>query len=513
MGGFLYLATSFWEYGFRLAPAGVCFEQLVFGWLGIQPEGYGFSSDSSATLSAGFLLTLSVSRQGRLLNHSGRLILLKHNLNSIPLHTLAVNKLPKSIIHLLHNKMCTFLWGHTEGKDSYHWASWDRICLTEDKGGEEDQEAFFRNRQITFKEAYLAIQPEEEEEDAEPLQHMEIIWNMKQIPKVSFFQWRLHQKLLPFPAHLRKFGITSLPSICHLCKRDNDTDYHALFQCPYAKPIWSYFEWIFKIPWQATHGVRAYLHKWWTEYHNQTLEGWLKGIIPGIISHQIWKERNRRIHENSSKESGRLLQDCIAQVPEWVLGRAPSKLKYFDAWRLPPELMLSQQRNPSLRVHRWTNTSDSGLHLSTDVATNQNYGVASAVLRRGNGTFIAAGTWKIEETSALQGEAKALAIGIQWAAHFGRYIWANTDCKSLAKSISSRKNPGISHELWTTLPHAFSHSGQKISYIPREGNMGAHHLAKWASQHNLFTPCISFLIAPPHVQGAITADVMLPFFR
>ncbi|RAL49346.1 hypothetical protein DM860_012779 [Cuscuta australis] len=73
--------------------------------------------------------------QGRLLSHSGRLILLKHNLNSIPLHTLAVNKLPKSIIHLLHNKMCTFLWGHTEGKDSYHWASWDRICLTEDKGG------------------------------------------------------------------------------------------------------------------------------------------------------------------------------------------------------------------------------------------------------------------------------------------------------------------------------------------------------------------------------------------
>ncbi|VFQ67857.1 unnamed protein product [Cuscuta campestris] len=313
----------------------------------------------------------------------------------------------------------------------------------------------------------------------------------KQIPKISFFQWRLHQKLLPFPAHLRKFGITSLPSICHLCKRDSATTRLS----------------------QATHGVRAYLHKWWTEYHNQTLEGWLKGIIPGIISHQIWKERNRRIHENSSKESGRLLQDCIAQVQEWVLGRAPSKLKYFDAWRLPPELMLSQQRNPSLRVHRWTNTSDNGLHLSTDVAINQNYGVASAVLRRGNGTFIAAGTWKIEETSALQGEAKALAIGIQWAAHFGRYIWANTDCKSLAKSISSRKNPGVNHELWTTLLHAFSHSGQKISYIPREGNMGAHHLAKWAIQHNLFTPCISFLIAPPHVQGAITADVMLPFFR
>ncbi|VFQ61496.1 unnamed protein product [Cuscuta campestris] len=156
--------------------------------------------------------------------------------------------------------------------------------------GEEDQEAFFRNRQITFKEAYLAIQPEEEEEDVEPLQHMQIIWNMKQIPKISFFQWRLHQKLLPFPAHLRKFGITSLPSICHLCKRDSDTDYHTLFQCPYAKPIWSYFEWIFKIPWQATNGVRAYLHKWWTEYHNQTLEGWLKADCSIGEYILIWRE-------------------------------------------------------------------------------------------------------------------------------------------------------------------------------------------------------------------------------
>ncbi|VFQ97134.1 unnamed protein product [Cuscuta campestris] len=102
---------------------------------------------------------------------------------------------------------------------------------------EEDQEAFFRNRKITFKEAYLAIQPEEEEEDAEPLQHMQINWNMKQIPKISFFLWRLHHKLLPFPAQLRKFGITSLPSICYLCKRDSDTATTLSFNAPMLNPF------------------------------------------------------------------------------------------------------------------------------------------------------------------------------------------------------------------------------------------------------------------------------------
>ncbi|VFQ74699.1 unnamed protein product, partial [Cuscuta campestris] len=283
---------------------------------------------------------------------------------------------------------------------------------------EKSLESFFRNRQLTLKEACLALQAQEEEEETETLQHMNVIWNMKQIPKIAFFQWRLHHNLLPFPAQLRKFGITSLPSQCLLCGNESDTDYHTLFQCEYAKPIWSYFEWILKIPWNATHGVRAYLHKWWTACHNKTLEGWIKGIIPGIITHQIWKERNRRLHDNASKDTGRLLQDCIAQLQDWTRGRAPSKLKSYGAWRLPLELLSLHRRNPSIKIHRWTNTLDNRLHLSTDVTIKDTHAVAGAILRRGDGVFIAAGTWKIEETNTLQGEARALAFGIDWAEHF-----------------------------------------------------------------------------------------------
>ncbi|RAL43260.1 hypothetical protein DM860_015150 [Cuscuta australis] len=69
------------------------------------------------------------------LNQMGRLILIKHVLSSIPLHTLAVHTIPKSIIHTLNRYMTNFLWGQKEGSHKHHWVRWAQITKPEVEGG------------------------------------------------------------------------------------------------------------------------------------------------------------------------------------------------------------------------------------------------------------------------------------------------------------------------------------------------------------------------------------------
>ncbi|VFQ74617.1 unnamed protein product [Cuscuta campestris] len=57
----------------------------------------------------------------RKLNQMGRLILIKHVLSSIPLHILAVQELPKSVIKCLHMMMANFFWGAKDEGHKYHW--------------------------------------------------------------------------------------------------------------------------------------------------------------------------------------------------------------------------------------------------------------------------------------------------------------------------------------------------------------------------------------------------------
>ncbi|CAH9144348.1 unnamed protein product [Cuscuta epithymum] len=69
------------------------------------------------------------------LSQGGRLILIKHVLNSIPLHTLATDTLPKKVKRILECKMADFFWGSSNHKRKYHWKSWSRLCGPTEEGG------------------------------------------------------------------------------------------------------------------------------------------------------------------------------------------------------------------------------------------------------------------------------------------------------------------------------------------------------------------------------------------
>ncbi|VFQ62999.1 unnamed protein product [Cuscuta campestris] len=44
-------------------------------------------------------------------------------------------KIPKSIIKSLHTRMSNFLWGKVDGRNKYHWATWEKLCFPKEEGG------------------------------------------------------------------------------------------------------------------------------------------------------------------------------------------------------------------------------------------------------------------------------------------------------------------------------------------------------------------------------------------
>ncbi|XP_059284841.1 uncharacterized protein LOC132038137 [Lycium ferocissimum] len=62
--------------------------------------------------------------QGKLLSIGGRNILIKHVLQSQPIHLLVAIEPSKTVFEDIETYMARFFWGTTEGKKRYHWSSW-----------------------------------------------------------------------------------------------------------------------------------------------------------------------------------------------------------------------------------------------------------------------------------------------------------------------------------------------------------------------------------------------------
>ncbi|XP_060210305.1 uncharacterized protein LOC132637192 [Lycium barbarum] len=73
--------------------------------------------------------------QSKMLSFGGRIVLIKSALQVIPTYILSAIQPPKGIIKLMEKHFCNFLWGSKEGKNKYHWSSWENLCYPKDESG------------------------------------------------------------------------------------------------------------------------------------------------------------------------------------------------------------------------------------------------------------------------------------------------------------------------------------------------------------------------------------------
>ncbi|XP_060177861.1 uncharacterized protein LOC132607800 [Lycium barbarum] len=72
---------------------------------------------------------------GKLLSIGGRTTLIKHVVQSMPIHLLSVCDPPSGVLAQIHRLFAKFFWSNSVGNSSKHWATWTTLCHPQEKGG------------------------------------------------------------------------------------------------------------------------------------------------------------------------------------------------------------------------------------------------------------------------------------------------------------------------------------------------------------------------------------------
>lgn len=76
-----------------------------------------------------------LSWQNRFLSLGGRIILIKHVLQSMPIYLLTALTPLSGVIRKIHQIFAKFFWGSTSIERMKHWVAWDNICYPTEEGG------------------------------------------------------------------------------------------------------------------------------------------------------------------------------------------------------------------------------------------------------------------------------------------------------------------------------------------------------------------------------------------
>ncbi|OIT28452.1 putative ribonuclease h protein, partial [Nicotiana attenuata] len=72
---------------------------------------------------------------GRLLSYGGRVTLIKHVLQSLPIPLLSAVSPPKTVLRQIEKLAAKSFWGMDKDRNKYHWASWAKLCQPMEEGG------------------------------------------------------------------------------------------------------------------------------------------------------------------------------------------------------------------------------------------------------------------------------------------------------------------------------------------------------------------------------------------
>jgi len=146
---------------------------------------------------------------------------------------------------------------------------------------------------FTTKEAYNIIIQEQINRD----NLWERIWDTSNWPKVSTFLWLLgHNRILTWD-NLRKRSFSG-PSICYLCRQEEETTLHLMQNCQTGRKLWEKVAFRCQREGRVQGDLKATLREWSQKPFQSNLLNNLWQLIPGLLMWNIWKERNRRIFKD-----------------------------------------------------------------------------------------------------------------------------------------------------------------------------------------------------------------------
>eukprot|EP00253_Pinus_taeda_P014954 PITA_14954 len=151
---------------------------------------------------------------------------------------------------------------------------------------------------FTTKEAYFLTSSQTGNEENPD---WKIIWERNWWPKVSIFIWLASENKILTWDRIKKKGFNG-PSRCCLCNSDGETRNHLLINCPFAKTLWMNTKRTFGKLENAPSEFNEVVFQWNKETFQCKVIRRAWDLISGFVLWMIWKERNRRIFQNTTKE-------------------------------------------------------------------------------------------------------------------------------------------------------------------------------------------------------------------
>ncbi|XP_031100850.1 uncharacterized protein LOC116004818 [Ipomoea triloba] len=415
--------------------------------------------------------------QRKLLSPGGRLVLIKHVLTTIPLYTIAAVQLPRQVIKELERKFARFFWGTYEGKQKFHWASWEKICLPTDEGGlgihnltsiqqacsaklwfnfknkdslwSEFMKARYstssvrRNGSIVWRRMFQLADLVDENSgviDNETIWKpstkgdftlstaydlirprkgstlsSKCIWAPGLSTKCSIFMWKLFRKFLSFPDCLERFGIC-LPSICPFCLNASASLEHCLYSCTHIYGVWQTFAVMFGISLNNARSIRAACHTWWLSTQPGTASGFYCSIFPCLILWVVWTLYNAALYEDSPFTLVAAISKIKRETMLISLIHPIRRSSSSDYFLVHEGIVSSFSPNQRIRITwiKWQKPPSGRLKLNTDAFFSFNGAAGGACLRNSEGILIAGLSFPLIASSALEAEALALDFALSW---------------------------------------------------------------------------------------------------
>ncbi|XP_019240180.1 PREDICTED: uncharacterized protein LOC109220174 [Nicotiana attenuata] len=275
----------------------------------------------------------------RYLSYAGRIQLVKSVLYSIQVYWSQVFVLPKKVVQMIEATCRSFLW--TGGSDLSKKAliAWDRVCLPKAAGGLNILDIYTWN--------WAAIG--------------KLLWNICRKKDCLWVKW-IHayyiktgevwetkttkaswvvQKIIKAKSMFEKIGLHETDVVAmtkysikdmyrayrgEFQKQENEDIDHLLFECMYAKHVWSkLLAWqsIKREVWNWKHEVQWAIENATGKTAQQEV---YKMLLAGGVYH-LWQERNARIFKESSRSADQVVKQLIREIH--VRARRDSRLDRY----------------------------------------------------------------------------------------------------------------------------------------------------------------------------------------
>ncbi|XP_042964506.1 uncharacterized protein LOC122298703 [Carya illinoinensis] len=559
--------------------------------------------------------------KSKMLSFGGKILLLRHVLNSMPIHILSVVKVPKAVFGMINKIFSDFLWGSSLGNKKRKWVAWHQMCKPVEEGGigirdlVEVQQSLFmkfgwklvtgvslwadffrekylrrdhvynlmsKNKGSRFWKGIMEVMPRillnskwligagninfwmdnwlggGPLKDLCPVvgsEHLQvaevfdergpkldvlsqlvssdimqqifvanvrlrpradaIIWKISwdgnfttksaweicrergelcewrrwlwldKIPKkMSFLCWRLKRGVVPTDDVIQRLGIP-LASKCHCCiESKSETLQHIMCEGLNAQMVWQYFANICQIRLPQIRNWKGMMVFWWRRAAKISQAGWIRGVMPIVISWCLWKARC-----SARMEGDTFKVNAIIRQVKVIIFNMSRNLKFFQVTKRHDFLVMEGLQVPIIPIKKkhvsfvkWELPRRGTMKLNVDGGARVNPGDAGGggIIRDCSGRCIAGFAHHYGVATNTVAECRALLDGLRLCKNLGLHdVIVESDSKVVLSWLAS----GICRlwflwDFWEEIRDISIEINARFCHVFREANMAADFLAK-----------------------------------